>query len=94
MREEQLTVRLQRLLETARGLPEPKYDRDHTRVTNWDDALQNEVGNIVGAFYASREREELRACARALDDDGGVPRGLIRILERALFDNPDTPTGG
>jgi hypothetical protein len=90
----ELTKLLYRVLESSRGLGEPKYDGG-INVVNWPDSFKTEVQQLVDGFYSAGNADVLRACSDILHQaPQGVPRGLIQILARALFDNPDTPLKG
>jgi len=87
-----LQTRLQRVLASAQGLSEPRFDAD-MRNDNWPENLTSEVRHLIKAFYFSGNSVELRACADLLDSTTppDVPEGLLVMLARALFDNPNTP---
>jgi hypothetical protein len=90
---EALDVRLRVLLEQSRGLDEPYYDIN-VRITNWPPSFVQEVNAVAGELVGGCSRgEELRACADLLNPRNwpDVPQSLLRLLARALFDNPDTP---
>jgi len=87
-----LPARLQRLFASASGLSEPRFDVE-MRIANWPETLSNEVKQLTGALQSSGNDIELRTCAEMLN---ATPRpkvtdSLLRMLSRALFDNPNTP---
>ena len=90
-----LPVRLRQVLASARGLGEPRFEVE-MRITNWPENLANEVKELIRAIQTSGNEVELRACADILDaiQLPDVPNGLLRMLSRAIFDNPNTPLRG
>ena len=62
------------------------------RIANWPETLSNEVKQLTKALLASGNDIELRTCAEMLNaTPPEVPDGLLRMLSRAVFDNPNTP---
>lgn len=90
-----LPTRLQHLLTSSHGLAEPFFDAE-MRIKNWPENFVNEVKQLHEAIYASANDVELRACADILNanESSGTPEGLLRMLSRAVFDNPNTPLRG
>ena len=86
-----LPTRLQRLFASAAGLSEPRFDVE-MRIANWPETLSTEVKQLTEALRTSRNDIELRTCAEMLNaTPPEVPDGLLMMLSRAVFDNPNTP---
>jgi hypothetical protein len=62
------------------------------RVANWPEPFSTEVKQLTEALLASKNDIELRTCAEMLNaTPPEVPDGLLIMLSRAIFDNPNTP---
>jgi len=87
-----LPTRLRQLLASASGLGEPIFDAE-MRITNWPENFTNEVRHLTGELNSSGNQVELRTCADVLNTIQSLdaPEGLLQMLSRAVFDNPNTP---
>ena len=73
-------------------MSEPNFG-DGFRVVNWPEEFVAEMTNVVDAIQHSGNSAELLGCVKVLDEtqSPSVPTGLLNMLARVLFDNPDTP---
>ena len=87
-----LSNELRRLLASARGLDEPRFDAQ-MQIMNWPENMVTELKQLAELLQTSGNDVELRACADILNasEPPDVPDGLLRLLSHAVFDNPSTP---
>ncbi len=80
------------IIKLAQGFNDPEFD-EKLQIVNWPSNFTTEVKELSGLLQGSKDEVELRACADILNADSipGVPDGLLQLLSRSLFDNPNTP---
>ncbi|MBV9463777.1 MAG: hypothetical protein JO317_06060 [Verrucomicrobiae bacterium] len=84
---------LHKLLEEAKGLPEPTQDAD-LNIINWPLHFKNHLHQVFHQLRSCDDTKELfeAGCSFNSHDLTEIPEAVVDLLSKALYDNSATPT--
>jgi hypothetical protein len=87
-----LVLLTRELLGDSTGLPEPHYD-EHGEVTNWPSEFVMRLRALIRALNGSADTAALADVSTLLEESPPecASEAVLRILARALYDNPSAP---